>query len=190
LDKAATIPDNFLTAFYVLFDQLKLPIPTQLPAQTAPPNADVPILIYGSGSTAGQYSIQLLKLAGYTRIITAASPRHHATLKSFGATHVFDYNSPTLIDEIRNAAGGKVQLALDCVSAEGTIAIVSKVVSEEGTVAVLLPIKEGNSVTGAAGSTLHIQIPEGRNPFAKTVTIVYVSTFTYQTVSHLLFKQE
>jgi NADPH:quinone reductase-like Zn-dependent oxidoreductase len=177
----------------VLFDQLKLPIPTQLPAATAPPNADIPILVYGSGTTSGQYSIQLLKLAGYTRVITTASPKHHASLKSFGATHVFDYNSPTLIDEIQNAAGGKVQLALDCVSAEDTLSIVSKVISPQGTLALLLPIKEGSSVTvpikegssvtGAAGSKLYAQLPEATNPFEKSVNIVYVSALLYHAVS-------
>jgi NADPH:quinone reductase-like Zn-dependent oxidoreductase len=180
LANAATIPDNFVTAFFVLFDQLKLPIPTQLPAATAPPNADVPILIYGSGTSVGQYSIQLLKLAGYTRVITTASPKHHASLRSFGAAHVFDYNSPTLVDEIQKAAGGKVQLALDCVSAESTLSIVSRVISPQGTLALLLPIKEGSSV---AGTKLYTQLPEATNPFEKSVNIIYVTSLTYQAVS-------
>jgi NADPH:quinone reductase-like Zn-dependent oxidoreductase len=180
LANAATIPDNFVTAFFALFDQLKLPIPTQLPAVTAPPNADIPILIYGAGTSAGQYSIQLLKLAGYTRVIATASPKHHAFLRSFGAAHVFDYNSPTLIDEIKNAAGGKVQLALDCVSAASTLSIVSKVISPQGTLALLLPIKEGSTV---AGTKLHAQIPEATNPFEKSLNIIYVSSLAYQAVS-------
>jgi NADPH:quinone reductase-like Zn-dependent oxidoreductase len=179
LEAAATVPDNFVTAFYVIFDQLKLPIPKELPAKEAPPNPDIPILVYGSGSTSGQYTIQLLKLAGYTRIITTASPKHHASLHSYGATHIIDYNSPTLIDDITKAAGGKVKLALDCISAEGTTAIVSKVIDPEGTVCLLLPIKQGNA---AASSELFTQLPEDNNPFAKSLNIVYVSSFMYQKV--------
>jgi NADPH:quinone reductase-like Zn-dependent oxidoreductase len=183
LESAATIPDNFVTAFYVLFDRLKLPVPLELPATTPPKDADTPILIYGSGSTAGQYSIQLLKLAGYTRIITTASPKHRDALLSFGAAHVIDYNSPALTDDIIRAAGGKVPLALDCISAEGTLAAISKVLSPDGTIALLLPIKEGNAVTGAPDSQLLTSIPEAKNPFEKSVNIVYVSSFTYQAVS-------
>jgi len=177
LESAATVPDNFVTGFYVVFDQLKLPIPKELPAREAPPNADIPILVYGSGSTSGQYTVQLLKLAGYTRIIATASPKHHAGLRSLGAAHVIDYNSPTLIDDIAKAAGGKVKLALDCISAEGTTAIVSKVIDPEGTVCLLLPIKRGNAATS---SELYTQLPEDNNPFPKSLNIIYVSTFMYQ----------
>jgi NADPH:quinone reductase-like Zn-dependent oxidoreductase len=130
----------------------------------------------------GQYSIQLLKLAGYTRIVTAASPKHHDSLRSFGAAHVVDYNSPTFVNDIISAAGGKVPLVLDCVSAEGTLVTISKVLSLEGTIAVLLPVKEGNAVSGAPGSDLLTSIPEAKNPFPKSVNIVYISSFTYQAV--------
>jgi len=115
----------------------------------------------------------LLKLADYTRIITAASPKHHDSLRSFGAAHIIDYNSPTFAGDIVSAAGGKVPLVLDCISAEGTLAAISKVLSPEGAIGVLLPVKEGNAVSGAPGSDLLTSVPEAKNPFPKTVNVVY-----------------
>ncbi|KAG1886163.1 chaperonin 10-like protein [Suillus subluteus] len=75
LEAAATIPDNFMTAFTrcsIVWDLLC---------------PQTPILVYGAGATSGQYAIQLLALAGYKRVIATASPRHHPYLKSLGATH-------------------------------------------------------------------------------------------------------
>ncbi|KAF8529727.1 chaperonin 10-like protein [Hysterangium stoloniferum] len=35
--EAATIPDNLVTSYFVLFDSLRLPIPSSLPASSPPP---------------------------------------------------------------------------------------------------------------------------------------------------------
>ncbi|KAJ6474392.1 hypothetical protein C8R47DRAFT_1294029 [Mycena vitilis] len=131
LDAAATIPDNFITAFYTIFDQLALPIPTSFLAATPPPIHETPILVYGAGATAGQYAVQLLRAAGYNNISATASPAHHEYLRSLGATHVFDYRSPTLAAEVAKA---------------GTLARIAEVLRPTGTVAVLLPIKQGDKV--------------------------------------------
>lgn len=59
LDAAATIPDNFATAYFTLFDQLGLPVPKTLglgeKGEEKPEQAEAPILIYGAGATSGQY---------------------------------------------------------------------------------------------------------------------------------------
>lgn len=182
LDAAVSIPDNFVTAFWSFFGNvnLNLPIPKELPAKESPPNASSPILVYGAGSSVGQYSIQLLNLSGYTSIIATASPRHHDYLRAIGAHHVFDYKSPTLAGDIIAAAGGKVPRALDCVSATGTLAQVSKVIADDGAVAIMLPIKEGDAVRG--GETMHNDLPESMNSFSTTVKLVPVRTFGYQQV--------
>jgi hypothetical protein len=55
LDAAVTIPDNFVTAFWALFDNLKLTFPSVVPENgitvSPPPFADTPILIYGARAT-------------------------------------------------------------------------------------------------------------------------------------------
>ncbi|KAJ7022120.1 chaperonin 10-like protein [Mycena alexandri] len=183
LDAAATIPDNFITSFYTLFDQLGLPIPSSFPAPSPPPNHDTAILIYGAGSTTGQYALQLLRAAGYTSVAATASPKHHAFLRALGAAHVFDYASPTLAEDVARAIGGdgKFALVLDAISAEGTLARVAQVVRARGSVALLLPIKAGDTVAvGEAG--MYQSVPETRNPFAAETKILYVRTFTYAEV--------
>ncbi|KAF8217022.1 GroES-like protein [Mycena galopus ATCC 62051] len=186
LDAAATIPDNFVTAFYILFDQLSLPIPSTFPATSPPPNHDTAILIYGAGSTTGQYTLQLLHAAGYTNIVATASAKHHPFLRSLGATHVLDYASPTLAADIARAVGGdgKVALAVDSISADDTIAQIAQVLRPGGSIAVLLPIKVGDAVAvGDAG--MRSAIPEDQNPFSKDTKIAYVRTFTYRQNEYL-----
>lgn len=120
LEAAATIPDNFITAFYTLFDCLGL-APPAFPISVPPPHAETPILVYGAGATSGQYAVQLLALAGYKQVIATASPRHHSYLKSVGAAHVIDYSADDMPEKILLAAGKNVQFVLDCISAEGTL---------------------------------------------------------------------
>jgi NADPH:quinone reductase-like Zn-dependent oxidoreductase len=182
LAAAATVPDNFVTAFYTLFNQLDLPIPSSWPATEAPPLAATPILVYGGGSSAGQYATQLLHLAGYKNIVVLASSKHFEYLHSLGATHTFDYNSATLAEDVGAAIGGdgKIPLGVDAITAIGTLKTISKIFSPDGKLAILLPVKDGNTVTNSLDEQMHWEIPEDRNPFAKTTTIIPVRTFLYQ----------
>lgn len=181
-DQAATIPDNFVTAFYTIFNQLGFPIPDFPAKLDPPPQASTPILVYGAGATSGQYAIQLLYAAGYTNIIATASAKHHDYLRSLGASSVFDYRSPTLVEDIGKAAGGdgKVQYAIDSITSQGTIATIAKVISPSGTLALLLPIKEGSSVRGAPGAQMLWELPDAWNVLPKGTKYVGVRTFLYE----------
>jgi len=182
LDAAATIPDNYVTAFHTLFqsNNLGLPRPDSFPPSSPPPLANEPILVYGGGSIAGQYTIQLLRAAGYKNIIATASQRHHGYLKSLGATHTFDYSSPSLVEDIGKLAG-KIKYALGAIAVEAALSIVSKLTSEDAHVAILLPIKIGDNVrVEGDASSMYFEIPEGKNPFPKTVKLASVRTFLYQ----------
>jgi NADPH:quinone reductase-like Zn-dependent oxidoreductase len=140
------------------------------------------MLVYGAGSTVGQYVIQLLQLAGYTNVIATASAKHHAYLRSLGATHTFDYNSPSLVEDVTKAAGGKVTVAIDCVSVKESLAILGKIVSAPGKVAFLLPIKEGSTITGNVEEKLYMNLPDDINPFPKDIKVFEIKTFLYQQV--------
>lgn len=76
-----------------------------------------------------------------------------------------------------------MNLAVDCITAEATLAAIAKVISPSGTVGILLPIKEGSNVRGEEGTQMHMEIPEDKNPFSKGTNIVGVRTFNYQEVS-------
>ncbi|KAF9245623.1 hypothetical protein BU15DRAFT_85354 [Melanogaster broomeanus] len=181
LESAVTIPDNFVTSYFTLFDRLGLPTP-HFPVPSPPPGADKPILIYGGGATTGQYAIQLLNFAGYTNVITTASSHHHTYLRSLGADHTIDYKDPDMTEQIIRAAGGKLERVMDCVSAEGTLKIVAQVVAPQATVSMLLPIKAGDSLMA---DELWMELPADRNPFEKTVEVVTVRTFLYQQNEYL-----
>ena len=81
-----------------------------------------------------------------------------------------------------NAAGGKVTLAVDCVSVKESLAILGKIVSAPGKVALLLPIKEGSTITGNVEEKLYMNLPDDINPFAKDVKVFEIKTFLYQQV--------
>ena len=75
---------------------------------------------WGGSSTVGLAAIQLAKAAGFFPILTTASPRNHATLLSLGATHTFDYNSPTVVADIQAAvaaSGKQLSVVADAVTA-------------------------------------------------------------------------
>ncbi|TDL19411.1 GroES-like protein [Rickenella mellea] len=178
-DGAATISDNFVTAFWTVFGNLKLPIPKSFSASTPPPDADTPILVWGAGSSAAQYAVQLLKLAGYTRIIVTASPKHHAYLRTLGAAHTFDYNSADVVKEIREAAGGHVAIAFNPIASETSCAAVAQVLGSGSKLAILLPVKEGSAVTGPKGSKMHMEIPQNIKDICKGVEIFGIETGEY-----------
>jgi rhodanese-related sulfurtransferase len=184
LEAAATIPDNFITAFYTLFDCLEFTPPT-FPVSVPPPHADTPILVYGAGATSGQYAVQLLALAGYKRVIATASPRHHSYLESLGAAHVVDYNADDMPQKILLAAGRSLQFVLDCISAEGTLKSITSVVSSDGVVAMLLPVTEGSRHVAGKDVQMWMELPVDRNPFPDSVKLVGVRTLLYQQVSIL-----
>lgn len=196
LKAASTVPDNFITAFNSLFnaDNLGLPVPSSFPPTNSPPLSTTPLLIYGSGSTAGQYAIQLLHSAGYKNIIATASPKHHSYLRSLGATHIFDYNSPELTQEIATVVNaskssegkdGKVDLVMDCITTQTTMATIANIVSPRGKVAVLLPLKMGSKVRSEENDEMFLEIPDHLNPLPKGTRLAGVKTFLYQQDEYL-----
>ncbi|KAF8955135.1 chaperonin 10-like protein [Flammula alnicola] len=180
LEQAATIPDNFVTTFYALFLRLGLPVPSKFP-DTDPPLSMSPILIYGAGSTTGQYAIQHLHLAGYRNIIATASQHHHDYLRSLGATNVFDYHSSTLVNDIAQLVGGdgKVPLALDCIATTSTLEVLTKIMSQPSKLAILLPVKEGSKLTGALEDALYPDVPKDKVQFPEGVEILRIQAHLY-----------
>ncbi|KAJ7788714.1 hypothetical protein B0H14DRAFT_3576103 [Mycena olivaceomarginata] len=159
-ESAATVPDNFITSFYTLFDQLFLPVPTSPPSPRPPRPPTTPS------------HPRLPHAAGYTNVLATASPKHHAFLRTLSATHVFDYASATLTADVARAVSGdgKVALALDAITTEGTLARIAEVLSAQGTLALLLPIKTGNNVA-VGEAPMHWEVPAECNPFPASVTL-------------------
>lgn len=63
------------------------------------PRTGKSILVWGGSSAAGSNAIQMAMGAGY-EVLTTCSPRNFDYVKSLGASKVFDYQSPTVTEDI------------------------------------------------------------------------------------------
>ena len=169
-EQAAVLPLGISTAASGLFqkDQLGLRHPTAVrvgagagPMASAGAVADAAadlaevVVVWGGSTSVGSNAIQLAAAAGYT-VVTTASPRNHDRMRELGATHVFDYASPTVVrDVIAAVAGTPVAgvLAVGTGSAEPSVAIAAgtgakRVAMASPSVSFLeLPRRKGLSLT-------------------------------------------
>jgi hypothetical protein len=114
---------NLLCQGQGMYQTLGLPLPTE------PAKESFPLFIYGGSTATGVLGIQFAKASNLT-VITTSSPKNFAYLKSLGADHVFDYKSPTLVQDARAAAGVPIRYAWDCQADEASARICGKVLSE------------------------------------------------------------
>ncbi|KAL4796630.1 GroES-like protein [Aspergillus venezuelensis] len=89
------------------------------------------VLISGGATATGTMATQLLKLAGYTPIVTC-SPYNNALCESYGATSCFDYHSPACGADIRVHTGDKLHYVLDCVTDATTMKMCYAAIGSSG----------------------------------------------------------
>jgi NADPH:quinone reductase-like Zn-dependent oxidoreductase len=119
-----------------LYQSLKLPLPNK------PTTEKKFLLIYGGSTATGSLAIQFAKLSGLT-VVTTSSPRNFDYVKSLGADAVFDYNSPTCSQDIKNFTNDSIESAFDCISEGNSIEVtVSAMSSKGGVYSTLLPIPD------------------------------------------------
>lgn len=88
------------------------------------------------------FVIQLAALSGL-EVITTASPQNFDLLKSLGAKHVFDYKSPTVIEDISKVTHSRLEYIYDCHATDGSTATAVKCLpGAGGKVATLLFVDE------------------------------------------------
>ncbi|KAL2169181.1 hypothetical protein VTG60DRAFT_6345 [Thermothelomyces hinnuleus] len=140
-EEAATLGVGVSTVGQGLYQALKLP----LPGTAAPSNPPPEILIYGGSTATGLLGIQFAKLSGY-RVATTASPHNFDYLKSLGADGVFDYHSPTVVDDIKawSANPDALTLAWDCHASDDAARISAAALSttHEGHYRALLSVND------------------------------------------------
>ena len=110
-EAAAVIPTGFSTAAGGLYmdDYLGLPHPS-----TTPQKSGKAILVWGGSSSVGSSVIQLATASGLD-VITTASEKNFELCKKLGARDVFDYRSPTVVEDVIAALSkGQVVGAFDC----------------------------------------------------------------------------
>ncbi|KAK2611686.1 hypothetical protein N8I77_005014 [Diaporthe amygdali] len=89
------------------------------------------VLVQGGATATGTVALQMLKMAGYTPIATC-SPASFDLARDRGAVAVFDYNSATVRDDIRDFTRGTLALALDCISTPDTMALCYGAIGDAG----------------------------------------------------------
>lgn len=133
-----------LTAAQAVFGRLGLPCPfsTSLPPTSPIPSSAEPlnILVYGSSTSLGLYTAQLLHLFSQAsslpiRLIGAASPSKHSPLqqKPYSYTALVDYRSHTWVSDVLSLTNGRgVDYAVDCISEGSTVVQVERTFGPRG----------------------------------------------------------
>ncbi|MBO9406558.1 NADPH:quinone reductase [Shimia sp. R9_1] len=113
-----------------------LGIPGLTAAQTVFGDGDVTgqtVLVAGGGGAVGYLAVQLAVWGGATVIATCGA-RDVDRVRAAGATHVFDYASPTLAEDILAASGGGVDRAVE-VELGPNLSLLAEVMKPLGTIA-------------------------------------------------------
>lgn len=103
-ESAVVLPLAVTTASAGLFNSDLLNL--HLPAHPARGSTGEVLLVWGGAGSVGSAAIQLAVAAGYT-VTTTASAKNFDHVKRLGASQVFDYSSPTVVEDIVAALNGK-----------------------------------------------------------------------------------
>ncbi|KAJ5281267.1 hypothetical protein N7478_006639 [Penicillium angulare] len=110
-EQASTFGVSAVTAMLALNTRLGVP---WIDGGNDKGRTNTPVLIYSGSTAAGLYAIQLAKLVGL-KVVTTTSPKSHDLVKEYGADDVFDYRSPTAVEDIIRAYPD-IDRAMDCFS--------------------------------------------------------------------------
>ncbi|USD67306.1 zinc-binding dehydrogenase [Vibrio sp. SCSIO 43136] len=115
------------------------------------------IFIAGGSGGVGSFAIQMAKHFGVETIITSCSERNHEFVKQLGATHILNYQSQDIEQEVMQITNGiGVDVALDCVGGDND-KLCAAVLSFEGEMVELVKTVEPASYHNAflRGLTFH-----------------------------------
>ncbi|KIX97529.1 uncharacterized protein Z520_06981 [Fonsecaea multimorphosa CBS 102226] len=129
------------------------------------------VLIWGASSSVGVCAVQTAKALGFT-VYATCSPRNNEYIRSLGAKEVFDYKSPSVVQEALQAAKkdgmalttayfctGDIQPCLDVLAPSSTA-------EQRGKLATAVPINP-STPTHPNVDTKFVMAPEGAGPRGK-----------------------
>lgn len=87
----------------------------ELPWPNNPSKERFSILIYGASTNTGLWAVQYAKLSGL-HVLATCSEKNFEAVKALGADELFDYKDEKCGEKIKEATGGKLKYAFDCVS--------------------------------------------------------------------------
>ncbi|KAI0656640.1 GroES-like protein [Cubamyces menziesii] len=139
--------------------------------------AGKPTFVIGGASSVGQYAIQILKMSGFSPIITTASVHNEALLRSLGASHIIDRSLPPAeikCELVRLTQGKPLEFVYDAISLEDTEVLAYEVLAPGGNLVLVSPdvipneLKkdgDGKKVVFVVGN---VHLPENRQVGVET----------------------
>ncbi|KAL4882958.1 chaperonin 10-like protein [Aspergillus karnatakaensis] len=109
------------------------------------------IVVLGGSSSVGQYVIQLARLSGYERIVTASSAAHHELLKTLGAHVVLDRKSAGAKDYVDAIGGLPLDVVFDSISLRDTQILGVEVLAAAGVASSVITVMPVNDEAKALG---------------------------------------
>ncbi|KAL9612464.1 MAG: hypothetical protein Q9167_002936 [Letrouitia subvulpina] len=129
-ESAAVVPLGFSTAASALFQDTFLNL--QFPTEPRQKTSGKTLLVWGGASSVGSNAIQLAVAAGY-QVVTTASPKNFQYVKRLGASEAFDYNTPTVGDDlVKYLQNRTIAGALDCIGGSASSICMEVVLKSSG----------------------------------------------------------
>jgi NADPH:quinone reductase-like Zn-dependent oxidoreductase len=157
--EACVVPLALCTAASAMFEKggLALPFP-----QLEPPNRGETVLIWGGSTSVGGFAIQMARAAGF-EVVTTARAKNFEYCKDLGAVAVFDYTSPTVVDDVVAALKDKkVAAVMDAWSRGDGPKMCCEIISKLGLKKFLQTVIPPQMPI--AGVAEGIEIGRGKNP--------------------------
>lgn len=107
------------------------PAPTPNRGGAAPVEREV-VVVWGGSSSVGMNAVQLATAAGYD-VLSTASATNAETVKGLGATHVYDYRDPEVIDKLVAVIAGRTVAGVVAIGAGSTDAGIRLLARTGGT---------------------------------------------------------
>ncbi|KAJ7584414.1 GroES-like protein [Mycena floridula] len=139
--QAATIPLGLTSALGGLWAPKPLGVNLE-PSWDLKPHYSGPAVVVGGSSSVGQYAIQLLRINGFSPIITYASEAHEEYLKSLGATHIIDRRATPITrfaDALKKIIDAPVKVVYDAIGDPETEQAAYDSVADGGKLALIAP---------------------------------------------------
>ncbi|GAA6033722.1 hypothetical protein JCM8097_004398 [Rhodosporidiobolus ruineniae] len=157
-ERATVLPLALSTAANGLYHDIFLGLPLPKTDTPNPEGKGKVVLVWGGSSSVGSAAIQLATASG-VRVVTTASPANFSFVKSLGASSVFDYHSPSIVDDLvaeLQKDGEELAGVFDAVSAGGSVELGAEGVKTDQVKAILTILDNAGTL---AKSIYHDYVP-------------------------------
>ncbi|KAK4541068.1 hypothetical protein LTR36_008293 [Oleoguttula mirabilis] len=128
-EEAATMPLAIFTAAVGLYRNLQLPAPWDRSDDKAG-RGKLPLVVNAASGAVGSFAIKLAKLNPKIGPVIAIAGSSKDYVRTLGVDAVVDYRSPTVIDDIKKAAGGlTINHVLDAANSAASVKYLTQVLA-------------------------------------------------------------